>query len=149
MQLVTVSGLESKMLGILFVIVSVLLLSSSCSAQDCTEVLTDDFRNLSAPIGQLLPDFFQLPFVIVLDSNTVCLAQGEVRDRYRYASVVVNILFPEEPINLVHVNLQCTNGVWLLLQPNITSITFETSATTPALKTTQSTAWVRQGMRNG
>ena len=106
------------MLGPIFVISSVLFFSPPASGQQgCIELQTSDFLNLNGSVlyYRLLLAFLNgVPFE-VLDTNTVCLSQGEMRelDKYEYTFIVLSVSETKEgSARLLQMDLRCPNGVW-------------------------------------
>lgn len=62
---------------------SVVILVSPGSAQNCTTITFDD-------IASLLPNYAS-PTMVLVDFNVTCLALSKVQDKYRYVTVMVII----------------------------------------------------------
>jgi hypothetical protein len=89
-------------------------------AQECEEVQLSDLGSTSAPsttgllAGSLMTVSGEsMPTVQVLQFNTVCLAQGDVRGRFRGISLVVLYFNMATSSNATaQVEYQCSAGTW-------------------------------------
>ncbi len=61
------------------------------------------------------------PSFQILETNTVCLGQGTVRDAYRSVSVVVKYRSSGGVEEIVQVEYQCINGEWGFDTPSLTN----------------------------
>ena len=71
------------------------------------------------------------PNIQILEINTVCLAQGAVRDRYRSSSVVVRYRRENVGEVIAQVEYQCANGVWDSGSSPVVNINPTATLTTP------------------
>ena len=122
---------QATMYKSLLVCVSVLALVSQVYSQDACERLTVDVLGSSTELAQgLLSEILEpggesspVTRVRILDMRIVCLAQHEMKDRYRYTSVVVSFeclttdsRVPEclagSPTRTEQFDLGCVDGQW-------------------------------------
>ena len=89
-------GAVLKMLLLLLILFSAAV-SLARGQNECPEIQESELGSTTTPgTSGLIADAVTLgdsgsaPDILVLDSQTVCLAVGPTRDRYRYASVVVS-----------------------------------------------------------
>ena len=102
------------MLGAVFIVLTVL---SSALGQDCPIVQASDLGSTDTDAlsnGGILGRTYSDP-IAIQEMNIVCLSQGETRDTYRFASVVVHIVILIDIVgeSLPHLDLECSSGVWI------------------------------------
>ena len=120
--------MEPKKLSMfMLTILVVQFLSPLSHGQDlesgCPELQASDLGSTSAfSTTGLLADTGDVnPSILILQSNTVCLAQSPVRDRYHQVSVVVMYLRASDSMQVtVQVEYECIAGVWGFGTPSIT-----------------------------
>jgi hypothetical protein len=96
------------------------LLYLGVRAQECEELQLSDLGDTSTPsstgllAGSLITvSGLSMPTVQVFQFNTVCLAQGNVRGRYRSVSLVVLYFEMTTSSNATaQVEYQCSAGTW-------------------------------------
>ena len=123
-----IQGAVCKMLLVSLFLFSVAV--SLARGQECPEIQESELGSTTTPgTSGLIADAVTSgdsgsgPDILVLDSQTVCLAVGPTRDRYRYASVVVSLncsgsLPPGNPLGIstcdgeltVQFDFQCVAG---------------------------------------
>ena len=96
------------------------LVASANGQTECTELQAGDLGSttalsnsglLTSTIGATAGEASN-PNIQILEINTVCLAQGAVRGRYRSTSVVVRYMRENVGEVVAQVEYQCSNGMW-------------------------------------
>ena len=104
----------------LFLLLSLPVALGQTISADCPMLQDDQLGNTSAlsPEG-LLPQALMAESgdadplsILILETNTVCLGQGTVRDTYRSVSVIVSYMESNSTEVTVQVEYQCVNGSW-------------------------------------
>ena len=102
---------------LLLLMISLPLVANS---QVCSELQSSDLGDTTAAstVGLLADTLMSVnmlaenPSVQILESNTVCLSQGSVKDTYTYVSVVVRYTADGNESTL-QVSYMCSAGTWV------------------------------------
>ena len=100
-------------------LLSALVVASANGQTECTELQASDLSTdmLVSTIAMAIGEASN-PSIRILEINTVCLAQGAVRGRYRSTSVVVRYARENVGEVIAQVEYQCSNnGVWSFSSP--------------------------------
>ena len=121
-------------------LILLVLLSPSLGQTECTELQARDLGSTSAlsstgllasTIGATAGEASN-PNIQILEINTVCLAQGAVRNRYRSSSVVVRYRRENVGEVIAQVEYQCVNGAWNFgSSPVVNTTNLTATLTTP------------------
>lgn len=96
-----------------FLVVFSILLCTVVGQNHCPVIIPSDLGNVNTPSNDGLVPPLVGTSIQILEANVVCLAQGSVKDTYRWISIIVRYLRDDNMMEfLIQVQYQCTAGVW-------------------------------------